>query len=1396
MSPLESALLQWNGAEPGDDILSPMASEADFEFDYLEHEASHDHHQVPEWFEAASELIQQTAASQHLDISTDDFVSASEQENMEWSSSYPRKRAVVGKRQNKRSSLAQQKAAVLSNPVLETIEDDSEFDMDIQGGGNTPWTKLLLLEELGTASSWAILLIPYFCFVLSLILDTSNILATSVGPLHAKTPCPVTNTGGGLETSWLHFTHESSCSYPFSLQQQQGVHNYQFQSFRYRAAMHDGWAFVSGPIIDVPPMSVFLRGDSYFDLLSTETAAMVAQGMIVQSTVVMQGDSSTGDWTPVSISTPERLAMHCTADTKKATWESKWSCVSPRIVDVLFSLPGTGILSGEELQIVILYSIETTPYSFHREYAYDDLRRDIGYTQYSYDDIMEVDDASYVYSDTPGASSLLFNTRANRTSDGIEELVKSSSYMVQHESPLYAQINIAVRLSTLMITTIFLIFWCRALDMKVILFGCRCRKTSCGCGAKQGTHEEGIPLTKKQQPPVTKFWWESPWIVFPERRYLLVLLLCLILVQNPLLAYAYFYPVLYQSPKMHAAADCIIGVGVFGILMILHCLFHGLRYHTAEVTRRRAKQQRQVLELRRAATYLVKTDGTHDETEDAISRYLHEYYETYGDADGSGFSALETRLRHDPCGDDWPDFLLPKLLLFFLAITSVVTASLYRFPVANTVHLSQQELHHYNTMYITSSFVQLFIAFAWMVMIARQASRTGWMLRKEPFLSTRPAQLAYRIFISILLLGLVDFILPFFVEFYFLLKKWTFDESTEVSNDRVGDQEIMESSTIDVMLRVLTKVSQRFPYSGSAASVGPGKILYATVCGLIAAFIFLPSSEVSKRRNRHHENTAVMFSTLALSHKRDKRVVVTLARYTQSWRVFPLPIQKVAPASSLLSDIPFKIGLSERSVAYFGRYTPVFCLEVACWLLEASWQAYYSPQEFSSDDDSPCRMSLESIGLKLERCILDKSTDSQVFVATNMYSQVDGEEDSIIVVSFRGTASATNMAIDLKWGQVPLIDQIIGLDDFPMFQVSDKGVNMNDSGDWFWDSPYTRKAVLKSFTPPDNSGGCLSFTRQTEGKTKAKTSFSLGAKAILAATPVARRTLPCVHEGFLEAYSHLRKQVLECVVEVMQRQLAKATERSQLDGVSLVLPKVYVTGHSLGGSLGQLFALDLASNCVLEIPTDHTHAERLNTKEGDEFHVPSRDHPTRSDSGLVNEVFFSPFDDTKWFHHGDQSPPANAKTLRLQPPIALYSYGQPRVGNHAFSRLYKQRVPHTFRVVNEGDALTTLPNAVMLGGQYKHAGLEVMLDEGCTGNIIVGPTVVETMFRFSKVRTSVAAHYLEGYRENLESGLTENELHEYYHGHGITKSLTTQQSSGDLPEWLTQVKRSTVASYV
>lgn len=140
--------------------------------------------------------------------------------------------------------------------------------------------------------------------------------------------------------------------------------------------------------------------------------------------------------------------------------------------------------------------------------------------------------------------------------------------------------------------------------------------------------------------------------------------------------------------------------------------------------------------------------------------------------------------------------------------------------------------------------------------------------------------------------------------------------------------------------------------------------------------------------------------------------------------------------------------------------------------------------------------------------------------------------------------------------------------------------------------------------------------------------------------------------------------------------MAKAFDRNGAVGSNaivdepLALPKIYVTGHSLGGSLAQLLALDLASNC--EVLVDQDQSRTCSYPEDEVFQL-----PTPTGTSVKSSSF------------QDRTPPTSPrsgdiKKLALTPPIAVYTFGEPRVGNRAFSRLYKQRVPHTFRVATEG----------------------------------------------------------------------------------------------------------------
>ena len=368
---------------------------------------------------------------------------------------------------------------------------------------------------------------------------------------------------------------------------------------------------------------------------------------------------------------------------------------------------------------------------------------------------------------------------------------------------------------------------------------------------------------------------------------------------------------------------------------------------------------------------------------------------------------------------------------------------------------------------------------------------------------------------------------------------------------------------------------------------------------------------------------------------------------------------------------------------------------------------------------------------------------------------------------------------------MPLHDQIAGIGE-SAFRIFPDRFEVNDSDGWIWDtqngngSDDSKEFVKCVGCWSDNAPPCTpTYTSVLPPQEGRQRSYSVGGMEgvvskettdILKVAPLARNSFPLVHEGFQDVYGEIRKQLFDLLLPVLQRQLAKSIRTSQRgkktatpENEPLALPKIYCTGHSLGGSLAQLFALDLASNCEIVIPLKEPPPP---TTTKSPFHI----------SGVEPQARFFPL-----------SPPLPKSRqqshyeLHLQPPIGVYTYGQPRVGNKAFSRLYKQKVPHSFRVVNEGDAFTTMPNYLFCGGLYKHAGLEVILDGGMTGNVLVGPTVVETLFRFHKVRTNLMAHQMQRYRECLECIFDDSQLMEYYKDHNIAfeELLADRKSNGE-----------------
>ena len=392
------------------------------------------------------------------------------------------------RKQRRRSHAATPAIVKRVNPVLEKLETfdrDSDFE--------APWTKMILLEELGTASSWTILLLPYFAFIVSVFLDTrSAFMVTSVGPVNATAWCNNATASGTYDVP-INPAPLESCSYAYALQTGHGVlasgkNSFLLQTFHYKDLMKNGIAFSSGPIVGVSPMSTFLNGDAFFNDLSTDVVAVIAEGMVMTSTIVLQQLSEHAvDWAPVFVSKPERLSLACIPDVAKheeATTKSRWKCTSPRIVDVQFQMPGTGVLNGGELQVYLLYSSYDSSSASAQEFFHGSA---------PYKDANGT--GSFVF-DESGTVAVSTHDTVSAENDILHRIVRSSVYTFEHESTRYSRVKIAVRLLALVVTFVFTLFWCWSLGSKGFFLGCCCSGVSCWPRSRS---EDTLPLARRQK---------------------------------------------------------------------------------------------------------------------------------------------------------------------------------------------------------------------------------------------------------------------------------------------------------------------------------------------------------------------------------------------------------------------------------------------------------------------------------------------------------------------------------------------------------------------------------------------------------------------------------------------------------------------------------------------------------------------------------------------------------------------------------------------------------------------------------------------------------------------------------------------------------------------------------
>jgi hypothetical protein len=154
------------------------------------------------------------------------------------------------------------------------------------------------------------------------------------------------------------------------------------------------------------------------------------------------------------------------------------------------------------------------------------------------------------------------------------------------------------------------------------------------------------------------------------------------------------------------------------------------------------------LELLQATRHISPTDDIDDDEWGQVKRY----YQQYGDVDGGGTSySMALRMKHDFFSDSILEFILPKISLLVLGIAASITAAASRFPMSESSSVSEREelnpdrLGSASKVYVISSFAQIIVQITVCLFIVYTSFVTGERLKREPFLSTRPAQLAFRV---------------------------------------------------------------------------------------------------------------------------------------------------------------------------------------------------------------------------------------------------------------------------------------------------------------------------------------------------------------------------------------------------------------------------------------------------------------------------------------------------------------------------------------------------------------------------------------------------------------------------------------------------------------------------
>ena len=111
-------------------------------------------------------------------------------------------------------------------------------------------------------------------------------------------------------------------------------------------------------------------------------------------------------------------------------------------------------------------------------------------------------------------------------------------------------------------------------------------------------------------------------------------------------------------------------------------------------------------------------------------------------------------------------------------------------------------------------------------------------------------------------------------------------------------------------------------------------------------------------------------------------------------------------------------------------------------------------------------------------------------------------------------------------------------------------------------------------------------------------------------------------------------------------------------------------------------------------------------------------------------------------------------------------------------------------MVVDGDLIDATTNAQ---ANYHHCGTQVLVDSDCLGNVIVAPTIMESLFRVRSKTEALQRHKMRTYRSCLEACFDEGEKAEYMQSHAAGEHGAAADD-GAMPEWVVRRPNATIVS--